>query len=193
MVATELGQLILEIVLKNLPLALFIFSIILSGNLVRIILLSLDFKNHTTWSFKIDAISVTSGLVINFISLASMKIFSIVDFSPYILLSTWLRVGIITGIFMLGAWKYKTLGEKWIKDIMLKIFALILGILFIVGGFNSLKDLFEIRSFLICQNIFCKIGVILQKTLFLLFVAFLFYAGFKLVKEASKTRRYKKG
>ena len=76
---------------------------------------------------------------------------------------------------------------------MLKIFALILGILFIVGGFNSLKDLFEIRSFLICQNIFCKIGVILQKTLFLLFVAFLFYAGFKLVKEASKTRRYKKG
>jgi hypothetical protein len=190
MVYEEIGTLVFEIFMKNLPLGLFILSIILTGNLVDLVLFCSSLEYIRNLRFKLNPISIVFGLLINFISLFLLEIYSINDLNVYLSISTWAMVGISTAVTMFLAWRYRIKGNKWIKDVISMVFFLILGILFLLIAINSLPKLIDFSSFKLCSNNFCKIGDIIQKILYLVVILFLGYASIKLFGESKKTRRY---
>lgn len=187
----EFGTIISEIIRTNLPLALAIFSVILTGNVVRVVLYAKDVFDKKSMKFSLDVLSIVFGIGINFVTFYLNKINSL-DFSKYLIWSTWFYLSIVTLVLSVFAWRYRIHGKKFINDTITTIFGIIIGILMLTGAFNIGKMVVDFGSISLCQTTTCNVIEISKKIFSTIFGIFLLYYGYKILKISIKEKRYRK-
>ena len=178
----------------TLPLIYVLLSVIVTGNLIRIVLFLTNSKDFLQTAIKIkDTFTIVFGIIINMIALAFLGItsYTLNNFKAYVNASTWISIGITTLVFGFMAWQYRLHGTRWIKNTMLDAISVILGFVFIILGFGSLGIFLNFGVFAACQfNIACLIGSIAIKIFFAVIVWFFMSSGWALINI--KKRRYPK-
>lgn len=177
---------------ETLPLIWVFVSIILSGNIIRLIYFANKDKIREQSIIRIkDTIVLTSGLAINWITLNLMKVdYSFESFKVYNEAKTWLYIGIATLILGFLTWEYRCKGKKWLKDTVGDIISLVLGILFVILAITFIGNIISFTKQLSLDNTTELISNGIKIIFSICMVLFSGYAALKLLNI--KSRRYPK-
>jgi len=180
---------------ETLPLILVLISIILFGNIIRLIYFADKNKINKQSRLKIkDTIVITSGLLINWVTLQFMKLnYSIESFKAYIDPKTWLYLSITTLVVGFFTWEFRNKGKKYLKDTISDLFSTVLGVFFIIIVIVFIGNIISFLKLLSLDNLtelITNIMILFSVAL----VLFFGYAAKKLlnIKERRYPRRKKK-
>ena len=175
---------------ETLPLILVLISIILTGNIIRIIYFA---KKETILKYctiKIkDVIVLTAGLTINLLTLYFLNVdYSLKNYNLFYNAKTWLILGITTLVLGFLTWEFRIKGEKWLKDTVIDLFSYILGILLVILSLDSIHKIWLMIWLLSLDNITIFISNIIKIFFLVCLTIFFGYVAVKLLRN--KTRRY---
>ena len=175
---------------ETLPLIWAFVSIILTGNIIRLIYFGNKENIREQSKIRIkDTIVLTSGLAINWITLNFMKVdYSFESFPIYNKAKTWLYIAITTFAIGFLTWEFRCKRKKWLRDTTQDIISLVLGGFFVVLAITFIGNTISFLKQLSLSNVNEFISILIKLVFSMGMVLFSGYAAKKLLNI--KNRRY---